>query len=71
MIGTASDGYYYFLGMKKLHSVLFNEIEWSTDSVFEQTVTICNHEKLTFKLLPLLNDIDEEADWLRITAQYK
>ena len=62
VIGTATDGGYYLLGMKKVHSFLFHNIEWSTDSVFQQTIELCNRNHLSYFLLPELSDIDEEKD---------
>jgi len=37
IIGPAADGGYYLIGLKKLHRRLFEEINWSTERVFEQT----------------------------------
>ncbi len=65
VIGPAADGGYYFLGIKKIHPSLLDNIAWSTNKVFEQSIAVCNKEQLTYKLLPLLNDIDEEADWIK------
>ncbi len=62
VIGPATDGGYYLLGMKKVHSFLFQNIEWSTDSVFQQTIELCNRNHLSYFLLPGLSDIDEEKD---------
>ncbi len=65
VIGPASDGGYYLLGMKKLYSQLFNNIAWSTGSVFATTLSICRSHNLNYLLLPVLNDIDEEKDLLQ------
>ena len=62
VIGPATDGGYYLLGMKKEHSFLFQDIEWSTDKVFQQTIELCNRNHLSYFLLPKLSDIDEEKD---------
>ncbi|MEO6328256.1 MAG: TIGR04282 family arsenosugar biosynthesis glycosyltransferase [Ginsengibacter sp.] len=70
VIGPATDGGYYFLGMKKLHTALFQNIEWSTANVLKQTIAACVEEQLTYKLLPVLNDVDEEADWVKASERF-
>lgn len=70
VIGPASDGGYYFLGMKRIHAVLFDNIEWSTGKVLGQTIAVCDNKQLTYTLLPELNDIDVEADWLKAMEQF-
>ena len=62
IIGPAEDGGYYLLGMKKLHEQLFANIEWSTNKVLTATIKRCNENKLSYNLLPTLNDVDEEND---------
>jgi|SRR6185312_3129111 len=62
VIGPATDGGYYLLGMKKEHPFLFKNIKWSTSSVLKDTIGICNQNQLSFFLLPELSDIDEEKD---------
>lgn len=69
VIGPAADGGYYLLGMKSEHSFLFQGIEWSTSEVFSRTLEIANHHKLSFSLLPVLHDIDEEEDWKKFISQ--
>ena len=68
-IGPAGDGGYYLLGMKKLISPLFKNKDWSTENVFKQTIEDVTNLQLTFKVLPLLNDVDEKKDvpvaWLK------
>jgi uncharacterized protein len=62
VIGPASDGGYYLLGMKKLHPRLFEKIDWSTGKVLAQTLQICESSNLSTFLLPELSDIDDEND---------
>ncbi len=69
VIGPADDGGYYLLGMKKRNEHLFQNISWSTSSVLEQTLAVCIKEGLSFYLLPVLSDIDEEQDWIRFCKQ--
>ena len=62
VIGPAYDGGYYLLGMKRVHHMLFDNIPWSTATVFEETVTICRSNGLRYLLLPTLHDVDEKKD---------
>jgi uncharacterized protein len=62
VIGPASDGGYYLLGIKKLHPRLFEKIDWSTGKVLAQTLKICESSNLSTFLLPELSDIDDEND---------
>lgn len=61
-MGPAMDGGYYLLGMKRLHKELFAGKNWSTDSVFAQTMEDARICQLSVALLPLLSDVDEEKD---------
>ncbi|WP_207420680.1 TIGR04282 family arsenosugar biosynthesis glycosyltransferase [Desertivirga brevis] len=63
VVGPAVDGGYYLLGMGALHEELFEQVEWSTNSVFETTIKIIRQQGLSYSLLPELRDIDEEQDW--------
>ncbi len=62
VLGPATDGGYYLLGMKTFFAVFFENIKWSTDTVLKKTIEICNQNKLSYVLLPELTDIDEEKD---------
>ncbi len=64
VIGPALDGGYYLLGMRKLYSFIFHNKNWSTDSVFKDSVRDMERNGISFAVLPLLNDIDTEEDWL-------
>jgi len=35
---------------------------WSTETVFRETIARCEQLQLTYFLLPVLNDVDEEKD---------
>jgi len=62
VIGPATDGGYYLLGMKILYTELFNGIVWSTSDVRKETIKICLKLNLNYHLLDILPDIDEEKD---------
>lgn len=63
VIGPSTDGGYYLLGMKKFHPELFENILWSTSSVFQKTIEIAEQNKWTIGVLEHLTDIDTEEDW--------
>lgn len=62
VIGPARDGGYYLLGMKKLHAQFFQNKEWSTSTVFNDTMTDVKNLHLSSYVLPRISDVDEEKD---------
>lgn len=71
VIGPSRDGGYYLLGMKKSYPILFEDIEFSTSSVYAKTIKKINEIKLNFHILPELQDIDTETDlqqWLNSSS---
>jgi uncharacterized protein len=62
VIGPAADGGYYLLGQKKNNTELFTGIAWSSEQVFTQTLEAAKTRGLTVAVLPVLSDIDNEAD---------
>lgn len=63
VIGPATDGGYYLLGMKQLFLPVFEEVAWSTDQVFATTIERITAVNASYYLLPELSDIDYEEDW--------
>ena len=64
VIGPAKDGGYYLLGMKKNYEFLFDNKTWSTESVFDESMKDMGQHHLSTGLLPVLTDVDTEADWI-------
>ena len=64
VIGPAKDGGYYLLGMKTLKPKLFQNKEWGTTTVLEDTLQDLSNETVCH--LPLKNDIDVLEDILDI-----
>ena len=64
VIGPASDGGYYLIGFNKdsFATEVFDEINWSTNSVLEKTINKFNSMKINFFELPKWHDIDNLAD---------
>lgn len=63
VIGPATDGGYYLIGMKTFEPAVFKDIEWSTASVFDQTIQKIEAAGKTWFRLPELSDVDFEEDW--------
>lgn len=70
VIGPASDGGYYLLGMQFPFKDLFSAMEWSTKNVFIETINKINTQSLTCHLLTWLNDIDDENDLRNSSLAY-
>lgn len=62
-IGPTFDGGYYLLGMNSPRAELFENIKWSTEAVFEQTIENIKKSGLTYAVLTKLSDIDYIEDW--------
>ncbi len=58
VLGPAEDGGYYLLGLKKQIPEIFDDIDWSTELVFNQTLRKIEEQGLKFLLLKKLRDID-------------
>ena len=50
------------MGLKKVYSQLFQDKNWSTDSVLSETINTIKNLGLSYYLLPLLGDIDTLQD---------
>jgi len=66
VLGPAADGGYYLIGLKRPHRRLFEDIAWSTDRVFRQTVERAAGIDLDVVTLPTWYDVDDAASlrWL-------
>ncbi|WP_397364663.1 TIGR04282 family arsenosugar biosynthesis glycosyltransferase [Olleya sp. R77988] len=60
VIGPAEDGGYYLLGMKTLHTSVFKNKKWGTETVFKDTIKNLKNESVF--LLEQLNDVDTFED---------
>ena len=58
VIGPAQDGGYYLLGLRQFYPYIFEDIEWSTNRVLDQTIGKITGHKLKYSLLKTLKDID-------------
>jgi uncharacterized protein len=70
VLGPASDGGYYLIGLRSPQPDLFVGISWSTAAVLAQTMAIATGLGLAIADLPVLSDIDHPDDlkiWQKIT----
>lgn len=65
VLGPASDGGYYLLGMKTLEASLFRDMEWSVSTVGAETLHRIGGLGKSCFLMPVLDDVDTEEDWRR------
>lgn len=65
VIGPATDGGYYLIGMKELHPDFFLGKQWSTSSVLQDTLHDAERLGLSCAQLPTLSDLDNEDDLKR------
>ncbi len=69
VLGPATDGGYWLIGLRRPAPELFTAMPWSTPQVFAETCARCARHRLRLQLLRELTDIDEPADWLSFTAR--
>jgi len=69
VLGPASDGGYYLLGLRRPAPALFSSIAWGTSAVLEQTLEQARRSGLTPALLGGLADLDTPDDLARFAAR--
>jgi rSAM/selenodomain-associated transferase 2/rSAM/selenodomain-associated transferase 1 len=64
VIAPAADGGYYLIGFRHLHfcESVFQNVAWSTDRVFRQTMDIFKQEKIRVKILRKWWDVDDLSE---------
>jgi len=66
VLGPCDDGGYYLIGLKRLHREMFEEIDWSTERVFEQTKQRAAQIGVPVHELPRGLDVDDHATLRRL-----
>jgi hypothetical protein len=69
VLGASDDGGYYLIGLKRPHHRLFEQIDWSTERVFEQTRERARQIGLGAELLPTWYDVDDAATLQRLQRE--
>ncbi len=70
VLGPAKDGGYYLIGLNQSLPELFQNIDWGSDRVLNQTKVIADKLNLSTHYLPTLADIDRPEDliiWQKYT----
>lgn len=62
VLGPAQDGGYYLIAMNRPYTCLFENIDWGSARVFEQTMTILHEQNISYRLLSEKNDLDYWED---------
>lgn len=66
VLGPSDDGGYYLIGMKQLHRRVFEDIDWSTERVLQQTQARADEIGLKVRFLPAGYDVDEKNTLQRL-----
>ena len=69
VLGPATDGGYYLIGMNRPHPELFTGIDWSTDRVLAQTLDAARARGVRTTLVEPWTDVDTEDDLTRLARQ--
>lgn len=69
VLGPTEDGGYYLVGLTRWIPEIFQDILWSSDRVFEQTVEKLSRLGLNYATLPTWYDIDDWHDLLRMQSE--
>ena len=66
VLGPSDDGGYYLIGVKKTHQHLFDQIDWSTERVLNQTIQRATEMGIEVKLLQPGYEVDDAASLRRL-----
>ena len=69
VLGPSHDGGYYLIGMRKGYRRLFEDIDWSTECVFAQTMERARELGLTVHVLTKFYDVDDAAALRRLCEE--
>lgn len=69
VLGPAEDGGYYCIGLKQAHKRLFEDIDWSTERVFAQTLHRAREIGLAAIVLAPWYDVDDLASLRRLAGE--
>lgn len=61
VLGPATDGGYYLVGLRRPAPRLFDGIHWGSSTVFDETLDVIEREQLTLSVLPPWHDVDDAA----------
>ncbi|MDF2158003.1 TIGR04282 family arsenosugar biosynthesis glycosyltransferase [Algoriphagus sp. CAU 1675] len=70
VLGPAEDGGYYLVGSRKPVPGIFENMTWSTDSVYQETIERLKSLKIKYGVLPVLMDVDVPEDWEKVKEKF-
>lgn len=64
VLGPSADGGYYLIGFSQsvFCEDIFDDMPWSTNTVFDAAITVLQKNKIPFTQMEILQDIDEFSD---------
>ncbi len=62
VLGSAADGGYYLIGLKKTYPELFSNVPWGTEKVLDRTLEIARRQGLRAGFVDRLQDVDRPED---------
>jgi hypothetical protein len=62
VVGPATDGGYYLIGLGKPAKFLFEDMKWGTSEVLEKTLSRIRDKQLSLCLLEPMSDVDRPED---------
>jgi uncharacterized protein len=71
VLGPATDGGYWLIGLRRIQPDLFRDIPWGGEDVFAETMNRIGQRGLSVQLLRPLADVDTESDWRGFLAARK
>ncbi len=66
VMGPATDGGYYLIGLRVMQDFLFQDKPWGSSDVLLDTLLDLQNAGMSYHLLPTLNDIDSKKDLDRL-----
>ena len=71
VLGPADDGGYYLIGMRTVHTELFEGIAWGTSSVLTDTLRIADRAGIEARLIRPAYDVDTIEDLRRLEGDLR
>lgn len=71
VLGESDDGGYYLIGLRTLRKGIFENVEWSIEKTFEQTVRNIENLDLKLSLLTKWYDVDFPEDLKRLKKELR
>ncbi|HET9417809.1 MAG TPA: TIGR04282 family arsenosugar biosynthesis glycosyltransferase [Chthoniobacterales bacterium] len=69
LLGPSDDGGYYLIGLQRLCRRVFENIDWSTERVLQQTIARARELQVRVELLPIGYDVDDGATLRRLCQE--